>query len=171
MADVLVESQNSPSRNLGVKNYLGPTLKFLYCFSLGYRKVFEQYAAVLRQKYPEIGVEGDMYPPPDYKVMLARALGAVKMLLVIYILGIVNIFNFLGLQEPSWWTWCTRNKLCILLDIVYQKQAVHFGGHDIPETSCASWWTWCTRNKLCSCIMIFFVCSAVEGQLLSTAAI
>lgn len=36
-ADVFVESQNSPSRssdksisNLGVKNYLGPTLKFLY---------------------------------------------------------------------------------------------------------------------------------------------
>jgi len=37
MTDVFVESHNSPSRNsdksisnLGVKNYLGPTLKFLY---------------------------------------------------------------------------------------------------------------------------------------------
>lgn len=37
MTDVFVESQNSASRssdksisNLGVKNYLGPTLKFLY---------------------------------------------------------------------------------------------------------------------------------------------
>jgi hypothetical protein len=36
--------------------------------------VFEQYAAILRQKYPEISVEGDLYPPPDYKAMLARAL-------------------------------------------------------------------------------------------------
>lgn len=95
--------------------------------------MFEQYAAILHQKYPEISVEGDMYPPPDYKVMLARAMGAVKMLLIICILGSVNIFNFLGLQEPSWWTWCTR-------------------------------------NKLYSCIMIFFVCNAVEGQLLSTGA-
>jgi len=95
--------------------------------------VFEQYAAILHQKYPEISVEGDMYPPPDYKVMLARAMGAVKMLLIICILGSVNIFNFLGLEEPSWWTWCTR-------------------------------------NKLYSCIMIFFVCNAVEGQLLSTGA-
>ena len=59
--------------------------------------------------------------------------GAVKMLLIICILGSVNIFNFLGLEEPSWWTWCTR-------------------------------------NKLYSCIMIFFVCNAVEGQLLSTGA-
>lgn len=95
--------------------------------------MFEQYAAILHQKYPEISVEGDMYPPPDYKVMLARAMGAVKMLLIICILGSVNIFNFLGLEEPSWWTWCTR-------------------------------------NKLYSCIMIFFVCNAVEGQLLSTGA-
>jgi hypothetical protein len=36
MTDVFVESQNSPRSsdksisNLGVKNYLGPTLKFLY---------------------------------------------------------------------------------------------------------------------------------------------
>lgn len=36
--------------------------------------MFEQYAAILHQKYPEISVEGDMYPPPDYKVMLARAM-------------------------------------------------------------------------------------------------
>jgi hypothetical protein len=35
--------------------------------------VFEQYAAILHQKYPEISVEGDLYPPPDYKVMLAGA--------------------------------------------------------------------------------------------------
>lgn len=36
--------------------------------------MFEQYAAILRQKYPEISVEGDLYPPPDYKAMLARVL-------------------------------------------------------------------------------------------------
>jgi hypothetical protein len=36
--------------------------------------VFEQYAAILHQKYPEISVEGDLYPPPDYKLMLAKAL-------------------------------------------------------------------------------------------------
>jgi len=46
----------------------------IFSYSWGYRKVFEQYAAILHQKYPEISVEGDMYPPPDYKVMLARAM-------------------------------------------------------------------------------------------------
>jgi hypothetical protein len=32
------------------------------------------------------------------------------------------------------------------------------------------WWTWCTKNKLYSCVMIFFLCNAIEGQLVSTGA-
>jgi hypothetical protein len=36
--------------------------------------VFEQYADMLHQKYPEISVEGDLYPLSDYKIVLARAL-------------------------------------------------------------------------------------------------
>ncbi|KAJ9579219.1 hypothetical protein L9F63_024676, partial [Diploptera punctata] len=111
---------------------VGPTLKFLYCAN-GYRKVFEQYAAILQQKYPEISIEGDLYPPPEYKIMLARALGAAKMLLIVCILGSINVFNFFGQPAPSWWTWCIT-------------------------------------NKLYSCMMLFFLCNAVEGQLVSTGA-
>jgi hypothetical protein len=58
---------------------------------------------------------------------------AVKVLLIICILGNINIFNLLGQEAPSWWAWCTT-------------------------------------NKLYSCIMIFFLCNAVEGQLVSTGA-
>ncbi|PNF23480.1 hypothetical protein B7P43_G07726 [Cryptotermes secundus] len=65
--------------------------------------------------------------------MLAGALVAVKVQLIICILGNINIFNLLGQEAPSWWTWCTT-------------------------------------NKLYSCIMIFFLCNAVEGQLVSTGA-
>jgi selT/selW/selH-like putative selenoprotein len=46
----------------------------IFSYSCGYRKVFEQYAAMLQQKYPEISVEGDLYPPSVYKIMLSRAL-------------------------------------------------------------------------------------------------
>lgn len=58
---------------------------------------------------------------------------AVKVQLIICILGNINIFNLLGQEAPSWWTWCTT-------------------------------------NKLYSCIMIFFLCNAIEGQLVSTGA-
>jgi hypothetical protein len=52
--------------------------------------VFEQYAAMLHQKYPEISVEGDLYPPSDYNIMLARTLVCEKFvpLFFLYTLGL-----------------------------------------------------------------------------------
>lgn len=32
------------------------------------------------------------------------------------------------------------------------------------------WWDWCLNNKLYACIMIFFICNAIEGQLISSGA-
>jgi len=65
--------------------------------------VFEQYAAILHQKYPEISVEGDMYPPPDYKVMLARAMVCDQIcihLFYMYLNSFIHsfIFHFIHLQ-------------------------------------------------------------------------
>lgn len=31
-------------------------------------------------------------------------------------------------------------------------------------------WEWTQQNKFYSCLMIFFLCNAIEGQLLSTGA-
>ncbi|KAJ4445149.1 hypothetical protein ANN_06950 [Periplaneta americana] len=33
-----------------------------------------------------------------------------------------------------------------------------------------SWWKWCVENKLYSCMMLFFLCNVLEGQLVSTGA-
>lgn len=33
-----------------------------------------------------------------------------------------------------------------------------------------SWWTWFTNNKIYACMMVFFLCNAIEGQLVSTGA-
>lgn len=43
-------------------------------YSWGYKKVFEQYANILREKYPEISILGDNYPPPDWKLWMAQML-------------------------------------------------------------------------------------------------
>lgn len=39
-------------------------------------------------------------------------------------------------------------------------------GQDAPPT----WWIWCIENKLYACLMIFFLCNALEGHLVSTGA-
>lgn len=123
-----------PVTKVGIGTNVGPTLKFLYCYSCGYRKVFDDYAQIIHQKYPEISIQGGNYDPPGYHMFLAKALGIGKMICIACILSGINIFGYLFGQQPP------------------------------------SWWVWCTENKLYSCMMIFFLCNALEGQLISTGA-
>ena len=50
-----------------LSKFMGPSIKFLYCYSWGYQKVFQQYAGMLHQKYPEIAIEGDNFPPGGFR--------------------------------------------------------------------------------------------------------
>ena len=42
-----------------------------------------------------------------------------------------------------------------------------FASFGQPEPS---WWKWCVDNKLYACMMIFFLCNAIEGHLMSSGA-
>lgn len=33
-----------------------------------------------------------------------------------------------------------------------------------------SWWQWCVENKIYSCMMLFFLCNLIEGQLMQSGA-
>lgn len=33
-----------------------------------------------------------------------------------------------------------------------------------------SWWKWCVENKIYSCVLMFYMCNALEGHLLATGA-
>ncbi|KDR10781.1 SelT-like protein [Zootermopsis nevadensis] len=138
--DLFVQSESSeldtkeiPVTRVGSNKFIGPTLKFLYCFSCGYQKAYQDYGNIIHGKYPEITVEGEHYVPPGYNMFLAKALGIGKLLIIMCILSGVNIFDFFGHIEPSWWKWCVE-------------------------------------NKLYSCMMLFFLCNALEGQLVATGA-
>lgn len=95
--------------------------------------MFEQYAHILREKYPDISIFGDNYPPPDWRLWLAQFLSGAKLLTIVMILANINVFEWLGQEAPSWWNWFTS-------------------------------------NKIYGCMMIFFLCNAVEGQLVATGA-
>lgn len=128
----------------------------MVCFdssSWGYRKVFEQYATILQQKYPYLAIEGDNYPPPFLRQKMAHLLvnlffgdslkqwlifhfvlqGILKILLILLVVSGTNIFQHLGVQTPSVWEWTQQ-------------------------------------NKFYACLMTFFLCNAIEGQLISTGA-
>ncbi|XP_011506116.1 PREDICTED: selT-like protein [Ceratosolen solmsi marchali] len=95
----------------------GPTLKFFYCYSCGYRKVFEDYVNILRQRYPELQIDGENYNPPGANMIIAKGLGIAKILVIILIFSKINIFQWIGQPQPFWWQWCMDNRLysCIML--------------------------------------------------------
>ena len=115
------------------KLMVGPSIKFLYCYSWGYRKVFEQYSGILQQKYPTLTIEGDNYPPPNWRLQLAQTLGYLKLALIVCILATFNPFPMMGMDTPS------------------------------PFMRAL-------ENKMYACMMLFFICNAVESQLVSTGA-
>lgn len=121
------ESEEVPLSKFGAKT--GPTLRFFYCYSCGYRKAFEQYVNILKQKYPELHIEGENFTPPGYKMLFAKILGTLKILVIVLIVS-----------------------------------GVDFG---LPLTSV---WQWCISNRFYSSVLIFLLCNAIEGQLISSGA-
>ncbi|KAK0179891.1 hypothetical protein PV327_005602 [Microctonus hyperodae] len=128
---VLAEDDEISLTKFGSKS--GPTIKFFYCYSCGYKRVFEEYVSILRQKYPELHIYGQNYDPPGYKMFIAKFLGTAKILIILLIVSGVNIAQWLGQPQPFWWEWCLN-------------------------------------NKFYACIMVFFICNAVEGQMISSGA-
>nr|SVE83909.1 EOG090X0DP2 [Daphnia pulex] len=110
-----------------------PRAAVTFDWSSGYRKVFEQYAVILQQKYPSLAIEGENHPPPYLNQKIASILGILKILLILVVVSGTNIFEHLGVQTPSVWEWTQQ-------------------------------------NKFYACLMTFFLCNAVEGQLISTGA-
>lgn len=130
--DLCVQTSNDakqiPMTKVGLNSNIGPTLKFLYCYSCGYRKAFEDYSSIIRQKYPEISITGGNYDPPAFNLLVARTLGFLKILIIISVLFGINIFNYLNIEQPSWWTWCTTNKIysCLLIFFISNAIEGHF---------------------------------------------
>jgi len=105
----------------------------MYCYSWGYQKVFQQYAGILQQKYPDMFISGDNYPPGGLRLQAAQFISVIKFALILMVLVTFNPFQAIGQETPSWAAWMLE-------------------------------------NKIYACMMTFFLCNAVETQLISTGA-
>lgn len=71
---------------------------------------------MLNKKYPDLIVEGGLYPPPAYNSILAKILNIGKILIVLAIIIDADISHYLGRMASSWY-WCRSNKIysCALI--------------------------------------------------------
>nr|CAD7425513.1 unnamed protein product [Timema monikensis] len=113
-------------------------------YSCGYQKAFQEYYTILQQKYPEIIVEGENYNPSGLSMIIAKALGVIKMALIVCIVSGVNILQYTGIPLQSWWSWCVDNKLysCMMvffLSNALEGQLVSTGAFEISFNDMPVW--------------------------------
>lgn len=122
----------------------GPTLKVLYCHSCGYRKAFEEYATILRDKYPDLTVTGDNFPPSGTSAVILQVVGLLKMAIILMILANVNPFLLMGWESPAFWNWLSGSKMygCLMVFFIantIEGQLVSSGAFEIYYNDLPIW--------------------------------
>lgn len=125
-------------------HFAGPTLKFMYCISWGYRNVFEDYSARLRHRYPELQIEGGNFPPPTINNYIAKFLGVTKLLLIAMVVTGINPFTALNMDVPGVVTWAYENKIyaCLMLFFIsnaIETQLLSTGAFEISLNDMPIW--------------------------------
>ena len=83
----------------------------LFSYSWGYRKVYDQFSYAIQQKYPDLIVLGDNYPPPIERAFFAQVFGIGKLILIGLVIGGQNPFGWFGMNTPDVWSWAIDNKV------------------------------------------------------------
>ena len=50
-------------------------------------QVFQQYAGILQQKYPDLSIRGDNFPPGGFRLQAAQILSVIKFLVIMMVLA------------------------------------------------------------------------------------
>lgn len=122
----------------------GATMTFLYCYSCGYRKAFDEYYNIIHEKYPEIQIKGGNYDPPGLNMYMSKVLLVTKLLMIIVLMSNFDVFGFLRTATPSWWNWCTENKLYACMMIFFlgnmiEAQLISSGAFEIALNDVPVW--------------------------------
>jgi len=141
-------AENTPIKDIPVpkmtSKFSGPTLKFLFCYSWGYRKVFDQYADAIQQKFPHLKVLGDNYPPPHFRALACQVFSLAKIAFIVLILAGINPFQSLNMPTPNIYSWCLSNKIyaCLMLFFVgnaIEGQLISTGAFEISFNDVPVW--------------------------------
>lgn len=91
-----------------------------FSYSCGYRKAYEEYANIIQERYPDIILKGANYEPAGFNFLLSKAILAAKMVLILIIVSSYDIWAQLGQGIPTWYQWCTDNKIyaCMMVFFV-----------------------------------------------------
>ena len=73
--------------------------------------MYQEYAQFIRERYPAITIEGDNYPPPPLRALLAQVLSMTKIAVLLMVVMGQNPFAMLGMATPNIYNWALDNKV------------------------------------------------------------
>ncbi|XP_055915975.1 thioredoxin reductase-like selenoprotein T homolog CG3887 [Eupeodes corollae] len=122
----------------------GPTISFLYCYSCGYRKAYEDYSVIIAEKYPQMTVQGANYDFPGFNMYLSKVIFFLKIVLIVIIVSAFDIFGAFGQPTPGWWKHLIDNKLyaCMMIFFVgnmLEANMVSSGAFEISLNDVPVW--------------------------------
>lgn len=128
----MTSSQPEPTiqkdiKSLKLTKFAGPTIKFMFCYSWGYRKVFEQYAQAIQHRFPSLQVEGENFPPTPTRAAIAQFLSIFKLALIGLIISGQDPFPCFNMQAPSIFIWAISNKIYSCMMVFFLSNALE--GH------------------------------------------
>jgi len=127
-----------------LSQYATPTIKFMFCYSWGYRNAFEQMSQAIRDRYPGLQVEGGNFPPPPLKQIIAQTLGALKFVFIMILIVGQNPFDYINIATPEAFTWALENKVYACMMIFFmsnmiETQLISTGAFEIDFNGISMW--------------------------------
>ncbi|TKR80529.1 hypothetical protein L596_014591 [Steinernema carpocapsae] len=101
-----------------------PAVRFSFCVSCGYRQAYEDFARIIREKYPSIQVDGANYPPSQMRALVAQFVGISKIVLIVIVITGRNPFPGFGMETPAIVNWMLTNKFSACLMIFMLSNTV-----------------------------------------------
>lgn len=89
--------------------------------------MFEQFAYAIQQKYPDLKIEGEHYPPTTTNQIIVNVISVSKIILILLIVAGQNPFTMLGMETPSAYTWALTNKIYACMMLFFVSNAIE--GH------------------------------------------
>lgn len=106
--------------------------------------MFEQFSHAIQQKYPDLLIQGDNYPPPATRAIAAQALSIVKIVALLLIVSGQNPFTWFQAETPNFWNWALQNKIyaCMMLFFLsnaIESQLISTGAFEIMFNDVPVW--------------------------------
>lgn len=76
--------------------------------------MFDQFAYAIQQKYPDLIIQGDIYPPTALRASIAQAVSMAKLAVILLLISGQNPFTWFQAPTPQLYSWAMENKVCVI---------------------------------------------------------